>query len=126
MGKLRSFFQRHPLVRDAILWTIPALAFGAVVRALLLSYLPYAYWGADSRSYFSFAHRLFHDGAFSLGGKRRFLYPILMVPVTMLPGGPLRWLPWFQHALGFATLLPLGYVIRKTLRCWKLWIVPIT
>ena len=91
-----------------------------------MSYLPYASWGADSRSYYTFAHKLFFNGWISLGDKRRFLYPILMVPVSLLPGGALRWLPLVQHTLGLATLLPLAYVVRKTLRFWRIWIVPVT
>ena len=126
MEKLRNFFRRHPLVRDAFFWAIPAFVFGAVLRALFMSYLPYAFWGADSRSYYYFAHKLLSHGAISLGDKRRYLYPILMVPVSLLPGGPLKWLPLFQHTLGVVTIWPLAYVVRKTLRYWKIWIIPIT
>ena len=91
-----------------------------------MSYLPYAFWGADSKSNYSFAHILIYHGGISLGGKRRFLYPILMLPISLLPGGALRWLPLFQHTLGVASLLPLAYAVRKTLRSWRVWIVPIT
>jgi hypothetical protein len=122
----RSFFVRHPLLREACCWAIPALLFGAGLRVLFLSYLPYAFWGADSRSYFSFAHRLISELYVSLDEKRRFLYPILMVPVALLPGAPLRWLAILQHAFGVATLLPLAYVVRKTFVFWRLWIVPVT
>src|ERR1700761_9094108 len=117
MEKLRNFFRRHPLVRDALLWAIPALIFGGILRALFMSYLPYAFWGADSRSNYGFANMLLHYGGISLNDKRRFLYPLLMVPVSVLPGGALRWLPLFQDTLGIVTLVPLAYVVRKTLRC---------
>ncbi len=123
---IRLFFARHPLLRDALCWAIPALVLGGVLRLLLLSYLPYALWGADSRSYYSFAQRLITEGYVSLDEKRRFLYPILMLPVSLLPGPPLRWVAILQHALGVASLLPLAYVVRKTFVHWRLWIVPIT
>src|ERR1700677_2412926 len=113
MEKLRNFFRQHRLVREAFLWAIPAFVFGAVLRALFMRYLPYAFWGADSRSYYYFAHKLLSHGAISLGDKRRYLYPILMVPVSLFPGGALRWLPLFQHTLGVVTIWPLAYVIRK-------------
>jgi hypothetical protein len=122
----RSFFQRHPILREAICWAIPALIIGAVLRILFMAYLPYAFWGADSRSFYSFAHKLFYSGSLSLGDKRRYLYPILMVPITLLPGAPLRWLAFFQHTFGLLSLLPLAYAIRKSLTFWRLWIVPIT
>ena len=126
MEKIRLFLRRHPLLRDALLWVIPALLIGAILRMMILSYSPYAYWGSDSRSYFSFASGVLNKFYFSLVEKRRFLYPIFLVPVSLLPGAPLRWLAWIQAALGLATLLPLAYIIRKVFFAWKLWIIPIT
>lgn len=124
--RLRQFFAHHPLLRDAVLWAIPAMIFGAALRLLLLSYMPYAYWGSDSRSYYRFADMLLSEGYISLGEKRRYLYPLLMLPVSLLPGETLRWLAWLQHGLGVITLVPLAYVLRKTLAYWRIWIVPIT
>ena len=124
--RLRLFFARHPLVRDAVVWALPALVLGAGLRLLLLSYIPYAYWGSDSRSYYSFVHQLFDHGAVSLDEKRRYLYPVFLLPVSLLPGAPLRWLAWIQHAIGLATLIPLAYVVRRTLGHWRWWVVPVT
>jgi hypothetical protein len=113
-------------VSDAIRWSIPALLLGLVLRALLLSYLPYAHWGSDSRSYYGFAHEFLTDGDVSLGTKRRYVYPILMLPVSLLPGAPLKWIAWLQHAMGLATIVPLAYAVRKTIVHWRLAIVPVT
>ena len=126
MTKLRAFFHRHPVLWDVVRWSLPALALGAFLRVLLLSYLPYAYWGSDSKSYYSFAHQLLSRGDISLDEKRRYLYPILMLPVSLLPGAPLRWVAVLQHLLGLISVLPLAYVVRKSLRFWKWWIVPVT
>ena len=123
---LHRFWARHPILRQTLLWAIPAVLFGAVLRGLMLSYLPYAYWGSDSNSYFSFAHKLLTQGYISLDEKRRFFYPILMVPVSILPGSILRWLAWLQHGFGLLTLLPLAYAVRKGLVHWRWWIVPVT
>lgn len=125
-ARLRIFFQQHPVLRQTLVWSVPALLIGAVLRLMLLSYMPYAYWGSDSKSYFSFAHMLLGEGYVSLDEKRRYLYPIFMVPVAALPGAPLKWLAWLQHALGLCSLLPLAYVVRKTMRFWKWWIIPAT
>lgn len=111
---------------EALLWAIPALVVGGVLRLLFVRYLPYAFWGSDSRSYFSFAHKLIALGQVSLGDKRRYLYPLLMLPLTWLPGSPLRWLAVFQHLFGWVTLVPLAYAVRKSLILWRLWIAPIT
>jgi hypothetical protein len=126
VDKLQTYFRRHPVLADSLLWVVPALIFGGLLRVLFISYLPYAFWGADSRSFYTFAHKFLSHGALSLGDKRRYLYPLLMLPVSYLPGGPLRWLPVFQHALGWITLVPLAYAVRKTLVLWRVWIVPVT
>ncbi len=122
----RAFLKAHPSLRDALVWVVPAVLFGALLRGCLLYYLPYAYWGADSRSYFDFAYKLLGEHYISLIEKRRFLYPIFIAFVTLLPGPPLRWLPWLQHGFGLLTLVPLAYVMRKSFCFWKWWIVPVT
>ena len=113
-------------MRQAALWALPALVFGAGLRLLFLIYLPYGYWGSDSYSYYAFTERLLTTGDISLAEKRRYLYPLLMLPMSLLPGAPMRWLPWLQHGVGLATLIPLAYVVRKSLVHWKLWVVPVT
>lgn len=125
-GRFRGFFHRHPVLRDALLWSMPALALGAALRLLLLSYLPYGYWGSDSKSYYSFAHMLLSEGYVSLDEKRRYLYPLLMVPASVLPGAPLKWIAWLQHAFGLLAVLPLAYVTRKAFAFWRWWIIPVT
>jgi len=126
MTKLRAFFRRHPVLWDVVRWSLPALLLGGFLRALFLSYLPYAYWGTDSKSYYSFTHQLLASGDISLDEKRRYLYPILMLPVSVLPGAPLRWLALLQHLLGLVSVLPLAYVVRKSLHFWRGWILPTT
>jgi hypothetical protein len=126
MRRATDFWQTHPSVRDAVLWAIPAILAGAVLRAMLLSYSPYAYWGSDSESYFNFTFRLLNEGAGSIQPKRRYIYPLLLLPVSLLPGSPLKWLAWVQHLMGLLTLIPLAYCIRKIFRGWKWFIVPVT
>ncbi len=125
-ARLRAFLNRHPLVRDALLWAVPAILLGAVLRGLLLHYLPYAYWGSDSRSYYGFTEQFLDTWKISLYDKRRYLYLIGMLPVSLLPGSPLKWLAWLQHGLGLLTLVPLAYCVRKTFAGWKAWVVPVT
>jgi hypothetical protein len=124
--RLHTFWKRHPVLREAILWAIPAMMFGAALRLMMLHYSPYAYWGSDSRSYFSFAHKLLTEGYISLDEKRRFFYPIFLAPISALPGAPLKWLAWTQHAIGILSLIPLALIVRKTLVHWRLWIIPVT
>jgi hypothetical protein len=126
LERAANLLRRHPLVRDALLWSIPAIIAGFILRALFLSYSPYAYWGSDSESYSSFAYQMLTTGDFSMNAKRRYLYPILMVPMSALPGSPLRWVALFQHAAGLLTVVPLAYVLRKCLAQWRWTIIPAT
>ena len=126
MQFIRRWAQRHPILLQAILWALPAILAGALLRGLLLRYLPYAYWGSDSNSYFSFAERLLTEGKTSLYDKRRFVYPVLMLPVAVLPGATLHWIAWLQHGLGLLTLVPLAYCVRKIHRHWRWWTIPVT
>lgn len=109
-----------------MLWAIPALLLGAVLRGILLSYSPYAYWGSDSWSYLSFAYKMLTTLDTSLNDKRRYLYPIFLLPVSMLPGSPLKWLAWIQHFAGLATLIPLAYAVRRLFVSWKMLVLPVT
>jgi hypothetical protein len=121
-----AFFRRHPLLRDALLWAIPALVVGAALRVLFLSYSPYAYWGSDSRSYFGFTNGVWTEFYFSINEKRRYLYPIFMLPISLLPGSALRATAWIQAGLGVLTILPFAYIVRRIFVGWKGLIVPLT
>jgi hypothetical protein len=123
---LLTWLRCHPSVRDALVWAIPAVLFGAVLRWLLLSYMPYANWHADSYSYYSFADRLLEAGKWDLDEKRRFVYPMLLAPLSVLPGSTLKWVAWFQHLVGLLTLIPLAYCARKIFIHWRWWIIPVT
>jgi hypothetical protein len=126
VNRCRDWLRRHPLVRSALLWALPAIILGGVLRVMLLSYSPFAYWGSDSNSYFSFSELLLNHGKTSLYDKRRYVYPILLLPITLLPGGTLRWVAWFQHGLGLATLVPLAYCVRKAFVSWRWTTIPVT
>lgn len=121
-----GYFSRHPLVRDALIWSVPAIVLGGFLRALMLPYIPYAYWGSDSGSYFDFAYELLSRGGLSMDAKRRYIYPLWMAFVGVLPGSPLRWTAWLQHFIGLMTLVPLAYTVRKIFAAWRWWIVPVT
>ncbi len=124
--KLKRFARRHPLLRDAALWAIPAVLLGSVLRWLLLSYQPFAYWGTDSSSYYTFVDNLLTKGDFELKEKRRYVYPLYLLGVGILPGATLKWLAWLQHGFGLLTLLPLAYVVRKSFVHWRWIVLPVT
>jgi hypothetical protein len=124
--RFHAWLARHPLLRDVLLWSVPALLIGAALRIILIYTSPYAFWGADSRSFMGFTNGVLTDNYWSINEKRRYLYPIFLLPISLLPGGTLRWLAWIQAGLGLASILPLAYMVRRVFAGWKAWIVPVT
>lgn len=124
--RLRRVWGRHPILRQVLLWSVPALLLGAVLRAMLLSYSPYAFWGSDSMSYYGFSFELLARHMVSYGEKRRYLYPVVMLLVSLLPGSPLQWTAWVQHGLGLLSILPLGYSVRRIFPHWRWLILAVT
>ncbi len=106
-------------LRDALIWCVPSLAAGLLVRALLLAYRPYAYWSDDSISYGAFARSVLEEGEWSMDPKRRWLYPVWVLATRLLPGPDLVWLGWLQQALGLAALIGLACAIRASLAHWR-------
>lgn len=121
----RSGLDRSVL-REILIWSIPALLLGLALRLILLSYSPYAYWGSDSRSYYGFTTGVMTEFYFSINEKRRYLYPLLLLPTAWFPGGSLRVMAWLQAGIGLLTILPFAYLIRENFRAWKFLIIPLT
>lgn len=107
------------VVRDALIWCLPALVAGLLVRALLIAYRPYAYWSDDSISYGAFARSVFEEGEWSMDPKRRWLYPVWILVTRLLPGADLVWIGLLQQALGLAALIGLACAIRTSLAHWR-------
>lgn len=126
MSRFARFFRDRPALRDAILWALPALVCGLLLRVWLCAASPYAYWGSDSSSYYAFAYRLFEEGNWIMPEKREYVYPYLLALITVLPGVPLKWLLLFQHGLGLLTLIPLAYCVRKICTTWCWLVIPVT
>lgn len=109
--------------RVVLLLCLPALAVGALLRALLVWALPYAYVQHDSFKL------LFGDAAFwasdpGVAANTTFLVPWLcdLAPHSGLPG--LVAIELGQHLLGLGTILAIGGLIRLTFHAWRWFIVP--
>ncbi len=72
--------------QQVLLLCVPALIIGLVFRVSFLIAIPEVYYGADSNSYFEAASKLWTQGDFTLNAKRRFLYPIILIFMPLLPG----------------------------------------
>ncbi len=118
--------RRRPALRDALLWSLPALGLGLAVRAVLAWVFPFAWCGSDSFSYWEFPASVLYGDEWKFTGKRRWLYPILLLNLSVLPGRTLVWLMVFQKAAGLLSIPALGYAIRKLCPGWQWVIVPAT
>lgn len=109
------------------LWLcLPALIIGAVIRLCFLVAVPEALNGADTRSYTQTSDNLWLRHSFHVGGKRRWLYPILMIPLPALPLSPARSIPILQHVLGLATVFGIGWIVGNLTVLRNVWVPAVT
>lgn len=114
-------------LRELMLWCLPGLVLGFVLRALLASAMPFAYVQHDS-------YRLLVGGAewvMSLdqdvfGDNVPFLVPALYRLAQSAPIPALTTIQLGQHALGLIQIVLAGALVRFWLPRWKWWIVPVT
>ncbi len=112
--------------RRCLLLCMPALLIGAALRISMLAALPESYYGPDSNSYFSTAKRLWNEHKWSVGEKRRWVYPIFLAALPPLPGTPSRIVPLVQHAAGLASLVGIGWIVGHVTRRRAIWIPIVT
>ena len=102
--------------QQVLLLCVPALIVGLVFRVAFLIAIPEIYYGADSNSYFEAASKLWTQGDFLLNAKRRFLYPIVLIFMPLLPGSTAVGTAVVQHLLGLVILVGIGWVVAQMTR----------
>jgi hypothetical protein len=117
---------RDPRVRELLLWCLPALVLGLVLRVMLTVQMPYAFYHDDAPDFFSTPDYLFHKTEFRLHPKKTFLTPILFTIPFALPVPAMVSIPVLQHLLGLALVVLIGVLCRLWFRGWKWFIVPLT
>lgn len=122
---LRRFTQL-PWLRELLLWCLPALLCGGVLRALLVAHFPYGYIHPDSPDFLVTADRYLNYHRFVLHGKKSFLGPVLFLLPMILKLPSLLIIPWAQHLFGLIYTLMAGALVRWWTVFWKWWIVPVT
>jgi len=105
---------------------LPALLVGAALRIWLLAVIPEGSYSADSPSYFETTVKLAEKHDLSVGLKRRWLYPLLLVPTPLIPPSPVRVVPFIQHAIGLVTILGVGWIVGHLTRLRMLWVPAVT
>jgi hypothetical protein len=105
---------------------LPALILGAILRISLLMALPEGYYGPDSNSYFDTTSSLWLHGKWDLGPKRRWVYPLLLIPTPALPGRTVVAIAIIQHAVGLLTVLGIGWIVLHLTRRPNIWVPLVT
>ena len=62
--------------------------------------LPEGYCGTDSNSYFETTTSFWTENHLALKSKRRWIYPLLLLPTPALPGRTVTVIAFAQHVLG--------------------------
>ena len=105
---------------------VPALIIGFVLRASFMVSTPEIYYGADSNSYFDAAWRMWSHGDLVLNSKRRFLYPILLIFMPLLPNSTAVDAAVVQHLLGLVIIVGIGWAVAQMTRFPYLWVPLVT
>ena len=112
--------------QQVLLLCLPALIVGLVFRVSFMSAMPEIYYGADSNSYFEGAWKLWTQGDFFLNEKRRFLYPIVLMFMPLLPNNTAVDTAVVQHLLGLVIIVGIGWIVAQMTRFPYLWVPLVT
>ena len=115
-----------PAFRELLLWCLPALVAGAIVRTILTIHFPYGYFQGDSPDFLVTAERLVRHHTLVIHGKKAFLAPICFAIAFLLHIPALIVIPAAQHVAGLAGTLLAGGIVRCWFRQWRWFVVPVT
>src|SRR4029453_1777038 len=105
-------FIRHPRLREVLIWCLPALIAGVVIRITLIQALPFAYFHDDTPDFVSTADKLINEHKWELHEKKTFLVPALYAAFFALPVPTMASIPLFQHVLGLGLIVLIGVLCR--------------
>ncbi len=115
-----------PGLRVILLWCLPALIVGLVLRVRLCHHEPFAFFNSDA---FDFLHTSvsLHDGhGFAVHWKKTFLVPVVYWLFT-LTGAPIAIaIPLLQHLLGILLIVFSGVLGARIFRHWKIFVPLVT
>jgi len=116
----------HSAWRRCLLLCLPALILGAALRITVMMALPQGYYGPDSNSYFDTSSSLWLRHEWELGPKRRWVYPLLLIPAPAIPGETVTTVAVVQHALGLVTVFGIGWIVMHLTRRPTIWVPLVT
>jgi hypothetical protein len=112
--------------RKCVWLCVPALVVGAILRIWFLMAIPEGSYSADSSSFFEPTRRLIVKHRWDVSEKRRWLYPVLLLPTAFMPSSPVRIVPIAQHLMGLVTILGVGWVVGNLTKVRALTVPAVT
>lgn len=97
-----------------------------ILRIVLLSEWPHAFYWTDSKDIFYTTKRWFEDYTWTLHYKKTWWSPFFYTVGAYLPGGILNWAAWAQHLLGIVCVFLTGGICRLWFAHWRWLIIPVT
>lgn len=114
-------------LRELLLWCLPGLVVGLVLRVLMMKAMPFAYVQHDSfRLLVGGADWLLPVDRVAFGDNVPCLVPALFRLAQFGPLPALKTIALAQHALGWLQIALVGALVRFWLPRWKWWIIPVT
>lgn len=123
-----SDYQSQPLEwRTILLLCLPALLIALVLRIILMTHMPYAFYISDTREFvgssIAFASKLSNPFSES---SRTFLAKVLYAVPLFFKQPVLPWIAFIQHVFGLGAVLVAGVLCRLWLTHWRWWTIPLT
>ena len=124
--KSATQFFREARIGELLLWCVPALVAGALIRIFMEMRMPYGYVQFDSGDFLVTPYRLLSDHHYIIDSKKAFLTPTFFSIPFFLHIPALLFIPITQHIMGLIEVVMAGALIRAWMPLWKWIIVPAT
>jgi len=113
-------------VREWLLWCLPALLVGVLLRGVLTAQLPYAIYHDDSGDLLTTPQILLTQHHWEIHAKKTYLVPTFYTVLALCKIPILLAVPLIQHLLGLLLILMVGGLVRLWFAWWRWFIIPVT
>ena len=112
--------------REALLFCLPGVAVGTVLRLWLLFYMPAAFVHTDTSQILVTPEHLLASGHFDINPKKTFLTPLVYSIPALLHIPILYFSSVVQHLFGVLLIVLVGLLSYAWFSWWRLLIIPLT
>ena len=117
---------RTPEFRQFLLWCLPGLMVGLVLRAVLLVQMPYGFIQYDTPDFLATPYQFLAKHHLVFHGKKSFLTPLFFLVPFVLHIPALIFIPLVQNIMGLLGVVLAGGLVRFWFKQWAWFIVPVT